>query len=137
MAQTYYIMLPDDGPNELEYDANVLGQESFGKFYAENGMKSLESIVENHAELLQSTTIVTDTGIEFTTILIRDFGIGIATQEHERIFNDFYRGNNVRDIPGTGLGMSITREFLKLNNCTIEVESELGLGSTFSVKLPK
>ena len=38
-------MLPDDGPNELEYDANVLGQESFGKFYAENGMKSLESIV--------------------------------------------------------------------------------------------
>ena len=59
-------MLPDDGPNELEYDANVLGQESFGKFYAENGMKSLESIVENHAELLQSTTIVTDTGVEFT-----------------------------------------------------------------------
>ncbi len=66
MAQTYYIMLPDDGPNELEYDANVLGQESFGKFYAEKGMRSLESIVENHAELLQSTTIVTDTGIEFT-----------------------------------------------------------------------
>ena len=59
-------MLPDDGPNELEYDANILGQESFGKFYAEKGMMSLELIVENHAELLQSTTIVTDTGIEFT-----------------------------------------------------------------------
>ena len=73
----------------------------------------------------------------YTCITIRDFGIGIAAQEHEHIFNDFYRGNNVRDIPGTGLGMSITREFLKLNNCTIEVESELGLGSTFSVKLPK
>ena len=66
MAQTYYIMLPDDGPNELEYDANILGQESFGKFYAEKGMMSLDAIVENHAELLQSTTIVTDTGIEFT-----------------------------------------------------------------------
>ena len=77
------------------------------------------------------------TGIEFTTILIRDFGIGIATQEHERIFNDFYRGNNVRDIPGTGLGMSITREFLNLNGCSIEVKSELGLGSTFAIKLPK
>ena len=75
--------------------------------------------------------------VDYICISVRDFGIGIATQEHERIFNDFYRGNNVKDIPGTGLGMSITREFLKLNNCTINVESELGLGSTFHVKLPK
>ncbi|MBR09931.1 MAG: hypothetical protein CMP48_19865 [Rickettsiales bacterium] len=70
-------------------------------------------------------------------VTVRDYGIGIPNEDHERIFNDFYRGNNVKDIPGTGLGMSITREFLKLNNGTIELESELGLGSSFLVKLPK
>lgn len=70
-------------------------------------------------------------------LTVRDYGIGIPSQDHSRIFNDFYRGNNVGEIPGTGLGMSITREFLKLNDCSIKLESELGLGSLFTVQLPK
>lgn len=70
-------------------------------------------------------------------LTVRDYGIGIPSQDHSRIFNDFYRGNNVGEIPGTGLGMSITREFLKLNDCSIQLESELGLGSVFTVQLPK
>lgn len=62
----YFIFLPDDDPTDIQYDPNVLGKESFGTFYAERGMETLENIVERHPELLQDTTIVTDTGIKFT-----------------------------------------------------------------------
>ena len=63
---TFYIAMDDDGPEELNYDSNILGTESFGKFYAERGMGSLESIVENHPEKLKNTKIFTDTGVSFT-----------------------------------------------------------------------
>ena len=62
----YYIFLPDDDPNDIQFDPNILGRESFGTFYAERGMQTLESIVERHPELLQDTTIVTDSGTKFT-----------------------------------------------------------------------
>jgi len=63
---TYYIKLPDDTNEELQFDANILGNESFGTFYAERGMRSLHAILNKHPELLQSTRIVTDSGIDFT-----------------------------------------------------------------------
>lgn len=63
---TYFIKLADDTQHELMFDSNILGNESFGTFYTERGMKSLMTILETHPELLGSTTIVTDTGIEFT-----------------------------------------------------------------------
>ena len=47
-------------------DANTLGTESFGTFYAERGMRSLHTILEKHPEMLQSTRIVTDSGVDFT-----------------------------------------------------------------------
>ena len=63
---TYYILLPDDGKNELMFDSNVLGTESFGKFYAARGMLSVQTLVDNHPEKLTEITIVTDTGVKFT-----------------------------------------------------------------------
>jgi hypothetical protein len=66
MATTYYIMLSDDGQAELDFDANTLGDESFGTFYANRGMKSLMSIVNNHPEMLETLTIVQDSGKKFT-----------------------------------------------------------------------
>ena len=62
----YYIFLPDDDPNDVQFDPNILGRESFGTFYAERGMQTLESIVERHPELLQDTTIVTESVTKFT-----------------------------------------------------------------------
>ena len=67
---------------------------------------------------------------------VRDFGLGISKENISRIFKDFYRSDKVRHIPGTGLGLSVTSEFLKINNCTISVESEEGNGSCFTVLIP-
>ena len=66
MPVTYYIMLPDDGNDELLYETNILGDESFGTFYANSGMKSLHEIVNNHPEMLPDTTITDQAGKKFT-----------------------------------------------------------------------
>ena len=66
-------------------------------------------------------------------IIVKDFGLGISEDNLSRIFKDFYRSEEVSHIPGTGLGLSVTSEFLKINKCTISVESELGEGSLFTV----
>jgi two-component system phosphate regulon sensor histidine kinase PhoR len=69
-------------------------------------------------------------------VQVKDEGIGIKREEWENIFSRFYRGSNVRDISGSGLGLSIAQELTHLHKGKIFVESELGKGSTFSVFLP-
>tara|TARA_Y100001980_G_C14556928_1_gene354734 strand:+ start:175066 stop:178755 length:3690 start_codon:yes stop_codon:yes gene_type:complete len=64
---------------------------------------------------------------------VQDFGIGIKEEDKSRIFKDFYRAENAREFNGTGLGLSVTREFLNLNNCKIDLKSEIGQGSTFTI----
>jgi PAS domain S-box-containing protein len=64
-------------------------------------------------------------------IRVNDNGLGIAAQDHERIFMPFIRLVN-RDIPGTGLGLAVCKKIVEGLGGTIWVDSELGAGSTFS-----
>jgi signal transduction histidine kinase len=66
-----------------------------------------------------------------------DQGIGIAADEIERIFDPFYRiDTSKEEVEGSGLGLSIVKECVDRLNGTIRVDSVLGEGSTFTVKLP-
>ena len=69
---------------------------------------------------------------EFT---IRDNGVGMSEEFVEHIFEPFERESNstISGIQGTGLGMAITKNIVDMMNGTIEVKSELGVGSTFTV----
>lgn len=67
---------------------------------------------------------------------IRDYGIGIPIEDQPRLFEAFHRGNNVADIPGTGLGMVIVKRCVDLHGGHINVESSKGAGTKFSVRLP-
>jgi two-component system phosphate regulon sensor histidine kinase PhoR len=71
-------------------------------------------------------------------IAVSDTGVGIPKAEQERIFERFYRVDPARsrELGGTGLGLSIAKHLVESNNGQIEVESEVGRGSTFSVLLP-
>ncbi len=71
-------------------------------------------------------------------IAVTDTGIGIPRAEQEKIFERFYRVDAVRsrEVGGTGLGLSIAKHLVEAHGGRIEVESEVGLGSTFSVFLP-
>ena len=67
---------------------------------------------------------------------IRDQGLGILPEDCPYLFEPFHRGKNVSNIPGTGLGLSIVKQFVALQRGDIKVESELGVGTTFKVRLP-
>jgi PAS domain S-box-containing protein len=69
---------------------------------------------------------------------VEDTGIGIAEEDQSRIFERFQQvdGSNARKQEGTGLGLAITRHLVQMHGGTIKVQSELGKGSTFTVRLP-
>jgi signal transduction histidine kinase len=67
---------------------------------------------------------------------ISDQGIGISPTDQARIFNAFFRGNNVGTAPGVGLGLVIVKECANLHNGRVVVDSELGRGTTFTISLP-
>ncbi len=69
---------------------------------------------------------------------VSDTGIGIAPDDLLKIFDEFYRGANAREIEslGTGLGLSLVKQIVEQNGGRIYVESQLGVGSTFTVELP-
>jgi signal transduction histidine kinase len=67
---------------------------------------------------------------------IKDRGIGIPAADQQQLFESFHRGSNVGDIQGTGLGLSVAKKFVDLHGGQINVASEVGLGTTFTVMLP-
>ncbi|HEY9653734.1 MAG TPA: PAS domain S-box protein [Coleofasciculaceae cyanobacterium] len=67
---------------------------------------------------------------------IKDTGIGIPQPELEHLFDSFGRASNVGTIPGTGLGLAIVKQCVDLHQGKISVESELGVGTTFTIRLP-
>ena len=76
-------------------------------------------------------------GHSWLTLAVQDTGLGIPPEEQERIFDRFYRGKEARHMaPGTGLGLAIVKEILALHDGFIELESEVGMGSTFTAWLP-
>ncbi len=68
-------------------------------------------------------------------IRVEDQGIGIAATALDKIFQPFYRASNVADIQGNGLGLSLAERIIAMHNGRIEVQSEPGMGSAFTVKL--
>ena len=67
---------------------------------------------------------------------IKDTGIGISTVDQKRLYEPFYRGSNIDHIPGNGLGLAIVKNLVEIHGGQIEVDSELGVGTTFTVTLP-
>ena len=86
-----------------------------------------------------SVTVETDTdSSQPVSITVRDTGIGIAAERQQKVFEPFEQGDSStrREFGGTGLGLSIVKAFAELIGAAIEIESELGKGTTFTVWLP-
>ncbi|MCK4523562.1 HAMP domain-containing protein [candidate division WOR-3 bacterium] len=98
------------------------------------------NLVENAIKYTKQgkVEIKIEKGSDNIKISIIDTGIGIPEDKMEYIFNRFYviDRSRSRESGGTGLGLSIVKRLINLINGTIAIESELGKGSTFIVKLP-
>ncbi|MBI4099434.1 HAMP domain-containing histidine kinase [Candidatus Microgenomates bacterium] len=75
---------------------------------------------------------------QHVTVSVQDFGIGIAKNQHQRIFDPFYQGKSPYQLGrGLGLGLYICAQIIKLHKGKIWVESQPGVGSTFFFSLPR
>jgi len=81
---------------------------------------------------------VTEDGAD-AVITVADTGIGIGADDLSRIFTDYFRAETARDagLPGTGLGMGISRGIVEQHGGTLEVDSTPGVGTTVTIRLPR
>ena len=100
------------------------------------------NLVDNAIKYTPNGGIVTtEVRYDDNYILIKviDNGIGISKEDKTRIFERFYRVDKARsrDVGGTGLGLAIVKHIVKSLHGTIDVESEINIGTKFIVKIPK
>jgi two-component system phosphate regulon sensor histidine kinase PhoR len=86
-----------------------------------------------------SVTVALRPGADGTELEVRDTGLGIAQDEVEHVFDRFFRGGKALEnhIPGTGLGLNIVSSIVAAHEGVVTLESQVGLGSTFRVTLPR
>ena len=103
--------------------------------------EAIQNLLDNAVRYTPSggrVTVETSSHGNEVQIAVRDTGIGIPKDEQQRIFERFYRVDPARsrELGGTGLGLSIAKHLVESHGGRIEVESEVGKGSTFRVILP-
>ncbi len=67
------------------------------------------------------------------TLIVRDFGLGISKDDQKHLMERFFRGSNVSNIQGTGLGLHIIAKYAELMNGEVECKSELNKGTEFII----
>jgi PAS domain S-box-containing protein len=91
------------------------------KYSPPNGTVYLDLRCENHQ----------------TVLVVRDEGIGIPPQDQMRLFEPFFRAQNVGMVTGTGLGLVIVKQAVEMHGGTIHFESRAGQGTTFTLNFPQ
>lgn len=102
--------------------------------------EALGNILDNAVKYSPEKSTITVEGKSFelyTCITVTDQGIGIPGSERAQIFGRFYRSPQVQQEDGIGIGLYLAREILRKENGYIKVHSQEGVGSSFSLYLPK
>ena len=102
--------------------------------------QSLLNLLSNAAKFTKDGTIMLDASADAESIVFRvvDNGIGIGAEHLHSLFAAFQQADNsmARRYGGTGLGLALTRRFCRMMGGEVSVESELGKGSMFTIRLP-
>ncbi len=72
-----------------------------------------------------------------TVFQVKDEGIGIPVEDIEKIYEPFYRGQNIENRVGSGLGLAVVKKCVELHQGEIFVSSKVGVGTKFTVKIPQ
>ncbi|WP_242861486.1 sensor histidine kinase [Cellulosilyticum ruminicola] len=102
---------------------------------------ALSNLIENAIKYTANggeVKVTLQSDLQDLFISVQDTGIGIAKEEQSKIFERFYRTDKTRnrETGGTGLGLAITYKTVVMHNGAIQVESEEGIGSIFTVQIP-
>ncbi len=122
-------------------DASATEGASAGLFALANGdgLKQLLLILaDNAAKHGEGTIRITACQDDHHVVLsVQDSGPGMSEDLRARAFDRFYRGDVSRSTPGFGLGLSIARTLTEAQQGTLTMESQLGVGTTATVRLPR
>jgi heavy metal sensor kinase len=131
LARAQSVSLNLDVPDELVVNGDALGLERAVRNLVENAIRHTPAGEE----------IVIRAGAENSEarIAVIDHGVGIASEHLPRLFDRFYRVDTARNraLGGAGLGLSIVKAIAVAHGGSAEVQSELGKGSTFTIRLPR
>lgn len=116
----------DDLPDEIAADQKLL----------DNVFTNLLSNAVKYSPENPTIQIRGNIEDDCVVISVTDSGIGISKEDLPNTFKRFHRAKTAEGFPGTGIGLSIAREFVKMHGGDISVESVEGVGSTFTVRLP-
>ena len=131
LAAANHVQLTLDAPGDLKVEGDPVQLEQVFTNLIANACKFTPPGGRVRVELAADE----DDGV---LVLVSDNGMGIPVQDIGNLFTRFFRASNATAaaLPGTGLGLAIVREIVQRHGGSIDVESELGAGSTFSVWLP-
>jgi signal transduction histidine kinase len=74
---------------------------------------------------------------ELVEVSVSDTGVGISPEDQEAVFEEFRQvGTAAKTAEGTGLGLALSRKFVELHGGRIRVQSQVGIGSTFTFTIP-
>ncbi len=113
-------------PPTISCDGNLIDQV----------ISNLLSNAMKYSRRPQQVTVVGTTERDAAVIRVTDFGVGIAPEDQPLIFERFFRAHNATGVAGTGIGLTLARYIVDLHGGDISVHSTLGIGSTFTVRLP-
>ena len=120
-----YALHSEISDREMLYDAN----------YMELILNNLLSNAFKYTDEGQSITVTFREENEYMILQVSDTGIGIPTDKQKKIFDRFYQVKN--EQMGSGIGLSLVQRLVELHHGRIELDSEMGRGSTFSVFIPQ
>jgi len=125
--------------DEKHIKLNVVGNNQLSFRLDHNRMsQALANVLDNAIKYTPSNgKVAVSVSIDKAnlTILIQDNGIGILDEDQERIWDRLYRGTQLNNQRGLGLGLSLAKAIIEAHNGTIEVSSEPGKGSTFKIHI--
>ena len=130
-AETAHVTISQHGESDIEVDVNPSLMEQAIVNLLDNAIK-----YSNAGGLVEVKTVVRDGNI---AISITDHGCGIERIHLPRLFERFYRVDRARsrELGGTGLGLSIVKHIVTVHGGTVSVDSSPGIGSCFTLTIPK
>ncbi|MCC5938762.1 MAG: HAMP domain-containing histidine kinase [Lunatimonas sp.] len=127
----YNVHLRIDEDYEDDQDVSLVGNEYLLKV-------AFINLMENSCKFSPDKSVEVSLGFDEREICIRfkDAGVGISEADVARIFDPFFRGENQFVVEGNGIGLSLTKKIVQLHQGTIDVVSQKGTGSVFTLTFP-
>lgn len=99
-------------------------------------LENLLSNAEKYSPPGSTINVSIENGMENLLICVEDQGRGIAKDEQAQVFNRFFRSVSVDGIKGSGVGLAIVKQVMEMHSGTVELDSEEGKGSRFTLSFP-